>query len=242
MDMDSRAPPPHISPMAMWISKLALRIVQFALAIAIIGCVASLLHSHVWGIAVLVTILPQAAISATWSFSEAICLLVRRGHRGIHPGANVALDLLLWLAFVAGTVLLGLFGLAASVLLSKPPPRSGPTYQYDYLWYGSGKDSWVRKPNPVVGRGRALLGLGAMLTILHFTTFIIACVETSIRNRRSLQVVYVNGGYGMPGPNAHAHAQGVVYSQPQHGYAPAAPAAPGQVYMPPGHQPAGAKW
>ena len=57
--------------------------------------------------------------------------------------------------------------------------------------------------------------------ILHFTTFVIACVETNIRNRRPPQVVYVTGG--MPVQNG--------YPQQPQGYA---PSTPGQVYVPPG--------
>lgn len=41
--------------------------------------------------------------------AESICLLVRRGHRGMHPGACVAVDLILWLGFTGGAVYLGLF-------------------------------------------------------------------------------------------------------------------------------------
>jgi hypothetical protein len=49
-----------------------------------------------------------------WDISEGICILVRKGRRGIHPGANVGIDLLLWLSFLVVTVLLALgFGLSS---------------------------------------------------------------------------------------------------------------------------------
>jgi hypothetical protein len=63
--------------------------------------------------------------------------------------------------------------------------------------------------------------------ILHFTTFVIACVETNIRNRRPAQVVYVTGGM----PVQNGHVQGAGYPPPAQGYA---PSTPGQVYVPPG--------
>jgi hypothetical protein len=54
--------------------------------------------------------------------AEIICILARRGHRGIHPGAVVALDLILWLGFIATTVLYALFHL-------------GDVFLYDTYWY-----------------------------------------------------------------------------------------------------------
>jgi hypothetical protein len=70
------------------------------------------------------------------------------------------------------------------------------------------------------------VGSGADLVladrILHFATFVIACVETNQRNRskRQMQVVYVNGGSQYPPPQYGQQAQGVVYQ----------PASPEQVY------------
>jgi hypothetical protein len=32
--------------------------------------------------------------------AEAICICARGGHRGIHPGACVGVDLIIWLGFV----------------------------------------------------------------------------------------------------------------------------------------------
>lgn len=57
--------------------------------------------------------------------------------------------------------------------------------------------------------------------ILHFATFVIACVETNKRNRakRQPQVVYVNGGSQYP-PQYGQQGPGAMYS----------PASPEQVY------------
>ena len=44
--------------------------------------------------------------------------MVRRGHRGIHPGANVALDLLIWLGFLAAVILLTLVVISARAINS----------------------------------------------------------------------------------------------------------------------------
>ncbi|KAK3291649.1 uncharacterized protein B0H64DRAFT_409668 [Chaetomium fimeti] len=150
-----KTPPPHISPRGMWASKLALRVIQFALAIAIIGCVGSFLASGISSIFTLIVIIPQAAVSTIWSFAEGICIITRAGRRGIHPGANVAVDLLLWLGLVVGTVLLWLGGAAAPV-----------TFRYYYSGDGYDQDRYdtLTELTRLAGLGRALLGLGATLT------------------------------------------------------------------------------
>ncbi|KAL2198272.1 hypothetical protein P885DRAFT_76978 [Corynascus similis CBS 632.67] len=103
MPQSAPPPPPHLSPRGTWTTKLALRILQFALALSIIGCAAS---SAPWNGSALVCIGPQASFSVVWTIADGIAVVVRAGHRGIHPGANVGVDLLLWLGFLVGTVLL----------------------------------------------------------------------------------------------------------------------------------------
>jgi hypothetical protein len=64
----AKPPPPYISPTGMWATKLALRVIQFALAIAIIGCVGSLLSTGVWSIITLIVITPQVSpLPFLWS-------------------------------------------------------------------------------------------------------------------------------------------------------------------------------
>jgi hypothetical protein len=201
----------------MWASKLALRIIQFVLAIAIIGCAGSIISTGIWSVLTLVVIMPQAAVSAIWSLAEGICILARAGHRGIHPGANVALDLLLWLGLVAGTVLLWLLGVATLLVSSSSSWLYDYNRDYDSRYDYSGVSDAISR---VAAMGQALIGLGATLTILHFTTFVIACVETSKRNR-SHDVVYVTG------PPQYAQ-----YGHGQNGQAvPYTPAPPAQVYQ-----------
>jgi len=194
----------------MWISKLALRVVQFVLAIATVGCAGSIISTGLWSILTLIVIMPQAIVSAVWSLAEGICLVVRAGHRGIHPGANVALDLLLWLGLVAGTVVLWLLGVATMIVGGVVD--SG----YDWNWddsssgYGYSASAVSASLGKVAGMGQALIGLGATLTILHFTTFVIACVETSKRNRAQ-NVVFVTAAQYPPYGYDHG-AQTGVYS------------------------------
>jgi hypothetical protein len=51
----------------MWASKLALRIIQFVLAIAIIGCAGSIISTGIWSVLTLVVIMPQVSTSSPLS-------------------------------------------------------------------------------------------------------------------------------------------------------------------------------
>lgn len=69
--------------------------------------------------------------------AEIICIFARGGHRGIHPGAVVAIDLILWLGFIVSTVFYALYFLSDVYLYND--------YDYDYGYgygygYGSGSD------------------------------------------------------------------------------------------------------
>lgn len=68
----------------------------------------------------------QAGVCFIWDIAESICILTRRGRRGIHPGAIVAIDLLLWLAFIVVAVFYALYYV------------SGDYYYYDSYYYSSG--------------------------------------------------------------------------------------------------------
>ena len=61
MMQPAKPSPPHISPAGMWASKLALRIIQFVLAIAIIGCAGSIISTGLWSVLTLVVIMPQVS-------------------------------------------------------------------------------------------------------------------------------------------------------------------------------------
>ena len=244
-----KPPPPHTSPKGMWMTKLTLRIIQFALSVAVIGCVAALIPTGIYEIAVLIIITPQARTPPTYSskslprpsitnpvpfLGRPLRNLVRqrshlpprarrpprypyvlhsqRAHLLIHPvpnhletpltsqphssshpspcpqtsaqtaqankhptdtsthlpdpGANVALDLLLWLGFVGGTVTLWLVGIASALVSSSyyGGYSSYGSYYSNYNSYVNTSSASAATLQTATGKGKALVGLGATLT------------------------------------------------------------------------------
>ena len=115
--MEAQKPPPkYTSPKGMWVSKLVLRIIMLIFAIALVSLAASLVNSFFFSSVTFIIVAPAGFLSLIWNFAEGICVLTRGGHRGIHPGANVALDLILWLGLTGMCVALALLGAGASVV------------------------------------------------------------------------------------------------------------------------------
>ncbi|KAK5662273.1 hypothetical protein OQA88_8179 [Cercophora sp. LCS_1] len=236
METGKPAAPPHVSPKGMWISKLGLRGVMIIFGIALLGLAGSLATSFLSSLPFLV-VGPPGFVSLAWNVAEGICIVTRGGHRGIHPGANVALDLLLWLALVCVCVALWFLGLASSAIGSYSYFSS-----YDDLY----NDAYY-SAREIAGKGQAMLGICAVLVILHFTTFVIACYETNVRNRKKVFVLANPGVPMQPVYSAYPPAQpqfdqGQAYQQqhlpPQQMYYPPQPyglvQTPLPVFHPPG--------
>ncbi|RYP88808.1 hypothetical protein DL769_000235 [Monosporascus sp. CRB-8-3] len=81
---------------------------------------------------ILLRTIPQAGVALCWSVAELITICARTGQRGIHPGAHVALHLLLWLGFCAS---LGLNGLSLASMLIYSEYSEYYDYDYDYDYY-----------------------------------------------------------------------------------------------------------
>jgi hypothetical protein len=147
----------------MWGSKLALRILQFILALSLIGCAGSTISTATYlryvenGLSLLL-IAPQAIVSAVWSLSDGICILARGGRRGIHPGANVALDLLLWMSCIVGVVIVSFFGIPAN-----EDYLDVLDYRIDRYRLGTSGEVTRAKVTAAAAMGQAMVGLGATL-------------------------------------------------------------------------------
>ncbi|KAH6998362.1 hypothetical protein BKA56DRAFT_664955 [Ilyonectria sp. MPI-CAGE-AT-0026] len=192
-----KPPPPHVSSRGMWSTKLTLRIISIIFCIVIIGVAASVAVD--WSLFPLVTLVPPAGVAFIWNFSESICLCVRRGHRGIHPGAVVGVDLILWLGYLVAIVIFAIW--------------TGIADGYYYTYYTAFTNY------------RAIFGIGIIEILLHMILFIMGCYETSVRNRNQApQIVYVQAPTGAamyPANFPMAQAYQPVYAQghpPVHQY------------------------
>jgi len=183
----NKLPPPHVSPRNMWLSKVIFRILSAIFSIVIIGLSAYIgtkWSSAGYDAGPLVIMLPPACVGLIWDLGELVAVLVRGGHRGTHPGAVVALDLVLWLGFIVAVVFYGLYYL-------------GDIYYYGSYWYEYESLSDIGE---TIIMSRVILALGSIEVAIHLLLFIFGCYETSIRNRTTPPVVYMPGpmGYGMP--------------------------------------------
>lgn len=141
----------------MWASKLCLRILSIIFCIALAGLGGSLATTGIVASFYFLIMGPPVLVALAWSLAEGICILARGGHRGIHPGACVGVDLLLWLGLTACTVMIALFGIASASILSSYYGSYSSSY-YDYYDFDGYNMS------ELIGKGRAIVGLSAALT------------------------------------------------------------------------------
>ncbi|KAK4126798.1 hypothetical protein N657DRAFT_677529 [Parathielavia appendiculata] len=180
-------PPEYVSPPETWKSKTALRAASLVFLVVIAGIGGSLSTMPRLDIAwlILIMVVPGLAVTFIWDIAEVLCILKRGGNRGIHPGAVVAIDLILWLGWLTVGFMLGVLGLmshAGSYILD----YSGSSYTQ----YGTRYNYNPSKATPedaalereVLGKGRALVAFVGLTVIVHFVLFVIACRETHTRN------------------------------------------------------------
>ncbi|KAG7286270.1 hypothetical protein NEMBOFW57_008578 [Staphylotrichum longicolle] len=151
-------PPKYVSPPGTWKTKLALRLASLVFLVIIAGIGGSLAATprvEVLSIMVL-ALVPALAITFIWDVAEAICILKRGGNRGIHPGAIVAIDLLVWLGWGFVDLVLGTAGLLgrARYLIEDYSGYDDRRYRYDPSKV-TAEDAALEKE--IVGKGRAIV-------------------------------------------------------------------------------------
>ncbi|OTB12698.1 hypothetical protein K445DRAFT_320838 [Daldinia sp. EC12] len=194
------------------IAKIALQTASLAFCIIVIGLSAGTMWGGDYGVGILTV--PVTAATAAWTIAELVTLLVRtrRGGapgRGIHPGAHVGVQLIIFLAMIY--VLFYACMLWRSVQNSivrcnewerdpKNPDwvienysdvdrHSGFFYTRSFYCPESHRD--LVNSKLFQSAAQALIAFCAMLWAIHFTLFVRACVETQRRNRnRPAAVVY----------------------------------------------------
>ncbi|KAK1753922.1 hypothetical protein QBC47DRAFT_414843 [Echria macrotheca] len=174
--------PIYLSPRRTYLTKLALRLTSILTATIVIALSATILNRG--GVPAAQSFLfalvsPPAFLGLAWSLAEAICIVRRAGHRGIHPGACVALDLIIWLAMLALTVVFGLY-----IEISEPESLLGDDDRDDYR-SGRVTAGLLDTVRQIETQAIAVLVFAAFLIATHFAAFVVACRETNLRNRMS---------------------------------------------------------
>ncbi|KAH8649938.1 hypothetical protein BX600DRAFT_554390 [Xylariales sp. PMI_506] len=156
----------HITKIVLYVFSLIFSVVVLGVSIGLVVDPAIESIQIIW-------IAPQACVAICWGVAELITICARSGHRGIHPGAHVALHLLLWIGYSAS------IGLTAYFLAFALECDYYCSY-YDYYDYYSSN---------YLGSLQALVAFSALLVLIHFILFVRACVETSQRNRMTSAMV-----------------------------------------------------
>ncbi|KAI2472661.1 hypothetical protein F4781DRAFT_317634 [Annulohypoxylon bovei var. microspora] len=129
---------------------------------------------------------PQAGAALLWSGIEVITAYAgRKNRRDIHPGAHVAVQLLLWLGFGAGV---GLTAYILAFALSFDDFDAYPE-DYDYYQYYHGSDGYEYYSEYYIHSMEAVIAFLSLLIIVHFLLFAGACVETARRKGASKATV-----------------------------------------------------
>ncbi|KAK4165477.1 hypothetical protein QBC43DRAFT_186142, partial [Cladorrhinum sp. PSN259] len=105
------------SPGGIWISRLAVRTLQLISSIVMISLTANMLSNGLISMTTLAIAGSSAGPGIICTFIDALCIVCRKGHRSIHPGVNVALDLVLFLSFIGTIIWFSLLSAAAKLRL-----------------------------------------------------------------------------------------------------------------------------
>jgi len=157
-----------------WLPKLILRTVALVLVIAPIALTA---FTTYYGEFYATWLLIPLGVSFFWNIAVITVRLCRP--RPMHPGAIVALDLLIWIAFVIALI----FAYAGAVYdINNDYNNYGPNEGYgDYYGVPYGYDAQI-----IGACEMAAAALSTILFFLHFTLFVWACVDTNKRNNSYL--------------------------------------------------------
>ncbi|KAI4599074.1 hypothetical protein KJ359_002491 [Pestalotiopsis sp. 9143b] len=259
------AQPPRIIPFNKthhWM-KIGLTIASLVFCIVLLGLSVAISIGpgyDAWNITIY-WIGPLIGIAGCWDIAELITLFgcgKRHGgefRRGIHPGAHVGVNLIIWLVGIVCIFLsVVAYITARSQIRSCQDEQNSDSSYYSYYYYYCDDDEYsLLSSGLYLPAIRAIEAFVALLTLDHFIFFVLACIETNVRNKSRSAVMmmppqmYYNPqggmapyGYPMVPPQAYmAHPQqpgmmekSAAPAPPPHGgqhnpagfYAPAAPA------------------
>ncbi|CAJ0550253.1 Ff.00g101830.m01.CDS01 [Fusarium sp. VM40] len=189
------APPRVEEPKAWMITKLTLHGLNILSCVIGLGLTGALRSVQTLGLIALGAC-PIFVVAMIWSIAEILTRFGRKWKAGIHPGAHVAVSLLIWL----GAAVVG--GLESTL--------SSYYSSFDYLDEDCEYDPDVRRyvctSSDKVSSKRALFVALSVFTCLvwlwHFILFVGACIDTQKRNaamRKPVTMVFGGPGYWVPG-------------------------------------------
>lgn len=125
---------------------------------------------------------PQAGAALLWSGIDlATTYAGRINHRLIHPGAQVAVQLLLWMGFCVGIGLTAYILSWALTFASSDDRDAYPEY-YEY-YHGDNNDYYEYYSKSYIRSMEALVAFLALLIIVHFLLFCSACIKIAQRKK-----------------------------------------------------------
>ncbi|KAL5091695.1 hypothetical protein Trisim1_002911 [Trichoderma cf. simile WF8] len=179
------------------ITKTVFHALSFVLAAAGIGLGFSSLNFTYFAYTVVISATPPCIIALLWSLVELIVRAARKFQKhGIHPGAHIALSLII---FLVATVLTSLFGpwfqdsWGASYATQSCGNQWNSTTQTVVWTCTDDEDNYAAKH--MFAHERSVSIAVAVVTYLiaaiHFTLFVGACVDTSRVNAAASRPIYV---------------------------------------------------
>ncbi|KAB5578007.1 hypothetical protein GE09DRAFT_537156 [Coniochaeta sp. 2T2.1] len=189
----------HVAKIVLGSISIVASIVLWAIAIVVLAQFASdnEYYYDSWQLTFEVGfVFTAAGLAILWQAAEFITIWASSTNHGIHPGANVALHLIIWLVAILAVGFLATFVSFDLDQLSRIRNNSNNS--------GSGSSYYDNYDAPTFARlvqlEETLLAFSALLVVLHFVLFVRACVETHRYNNSSLvtRTVYVQVPVQMP--------------------------------------------
>ncbi|KAL6910168.1 hypothetical protein GGI43DRAFT_389484 [Trichoderma evansii] len=182
--------------------KLGLQSLSFVLAIVGIGLGFSTLNYVYFIDTVVIAAAPPCIVAALWSGAELITRVARKFKGGIHPGAHIALSLIIFLVAVILTSLFGPWFQSSWNDNYDDNDDESCSYKYstslnDYVYTctDNSNDPDVIAAKRVFNHEQRVAYAAAVVTyiiaVIHFILFVGACVDTSKVNAAASRPIYV---------------------------------------------------
>ncbi|KAK5990392.1 hypothetical protein PT974_08660 [Cladobotryum mycophilum] len=150
-----------------WTAKRALRVLSSIVCLVGIG-ICTRLYILEPGQGTFFFVAPPAIAAFCWNAADILCLNTLEGRRGLHPAACIALDLCFWLGFIV-------FGTFSGLLSS---------------WGGYAEIEYTQVESNLTIAATIIC---ALIVLIHFPLFVIACIENNVRRHREGTRIHTTG-------------------------------------------------